>query len=95
LLSAGVAAAEPIRRCSSLDEFLGEYRYWLDAERALSPDTVRGYTRLAHRFLAERVSAEDTLGVERLTGAEVIGFLLRESARVRPNPGATRPRYSF
>jgi hypothetical protein len=73
LRSAGVAAAGPMRRCSLLDEFLGEYRNWLAGERALSPDTVRGYTRLAHRFLAERVSAEDELGVERLTGADVTG----------------------
>jgi hypothetical protein len=84
LRSAGVAAAEPIRRRSPLDEFLGEYRDWLAGERALSPDTVRGYTRLAHRFLAERASAEHALGVDRLTGADVTGFLLRESTRVRP-----------
>ena len=68
-----MAAAEPMRWCSSLDEFVGEYRNWLAGERALSPDTVRGYTRLAHRFLAERVSAEDELGVQRLTGADVTG----------------------
>jgi integrase/recombinase XerD len=84
LRSAGVAASEPVRRCSPLDEFVGEYRSWLAGERALSPDTVRGYTRLANRFLAERVSAEDGIGVERLTGADVTGFLLRESTRVRP-----------
>ena len=60
--SVGLAAAEPIRRCSSLDGFLGEYRNWLAGERALSPDIVRGYTRLAHRFLAKRVPAEDELG---------------------------------
>jgi hypothetical protein len=49
LRSAGVAAGELMRRCSSLDELVGEYRDWLAGERALSPDTVRGYTRLAHR----------------------------------------------
>lgn len=71
--TASIAGPEPKRCCSPLDAFLDEYRYWLAGERALSPDTVRGYTRLAHRFLAERVSAEDTLGVERLAGAEVTG----------------------
>ena len=55
LRSAGAAAAEPMRRCSSRHEFLGEYRNWLAGERALSPDTVRGYTRLAQRLRAERV----------------------------------------
>jgi hypothetical protein len=91
LRSVGVAAAEPMRRCSSLDEFLGEYRGWLAGERALSPDTVRGYTRLARRFLAERVSAEDELGVGRLTGADVTGFLLRESTRLRPGSVCCTP----
>lgn len=66
-----------------MEGFVDEYRDWLAVERALSPDTVRGYAGLAHRFLAERVTAEDELGVERLTGADVTGFLLRESKRVR------------
>jgi hypothetical protein len=80
----GVVAPEPARRRSPLHGFLGEYRDWLAVERALSPETVRGYTRLAHRFLAERVSAEDELGVDGLTGADVTGFLLRDSTRLRP-----------
>jgi hypothetical protein len=78
---------EPAGRGAPLDRFLEEYRDWLAGERALSPDTVRGYTRLAHRFLAERVSAEDELGVERLAGADVTGLLLRDPARVRPGSG--------
>jgi site-specific recombinase XerC len=80
----GVVAPEPARLLAPLDRFLDEYRAWLAVERALSPETIRGDTRLAHRFLAERVSTEDELGVERLTGADVTGFLLRDSARVRP-----------
>ena len=84
LRAEGVVPSEPTRRSSPLHGFVDEYRDWLAVERALSPDTVRGYTRLAHRFLAERVSAEDELGVERLTGADLTGFLLRESTRVRP-----------
>jgi integrase/recombinase XerD len=84
LRSEGVVAPEPTRRRSPLEGFLGEYRDWLAVERALSPETVRGYTRLAQRFLAERVSAEDELGVQRLTGAEVTGFLLRDCTRMRP-----------
>jgi hypothetical protein len=83
LRSAGVAGPEPTRWRSPLDEFLSEYRNWLAVERALSPETVRGYTRLADRFLAERVSAEDNLGVAGLAGADVTAFLLRESTRVR------------
>ena len=84
LRNEGVIAPGSARRRAPLDRFLDEYRDWLAVERALSPETVRGYTRLAHRFLAERVTAEDEMGVERLAGADVTGFLLRDSARVRP-----------
>jgi site-specific recombinase XerD len=80
----GVTAPAPARQGTPLDRFLDDYRDWLAVERELLPETVRGYTRLAHRFLAERVSVEDELGVERLAGADVTGFLLREAARVRP-----------
>ena len=40
--------------------------------------------KIGYALLAERVSVEDQLGVEGLTGADVTGFLLRESMRVRP-----------
>jgi site-specific recombinase XerD len=84
LRNLGVAGPEPTRPRSPLHEFVDEYRHWLAVERALSPDTVCGYTRLASRFLAQRVSANDELGVDGLTGADVTGFLLGESTRVRP-----------
>jgi site-specific recombinase XerC len=84
LRAEGVVPSEPARRSAPLHGFVDEYRDWLAVERALSPETVRGYTRLASRFLEERVSAENELGVEGLTGADVTAFLLRESARVRP-----------
>jgi hypothetical protein len=84
LRSAGVVAPEPMRRLGPFDRLLGEYRDWLAVERALSPDTVRGYTRLANRFLSERVSAEDELGVQGLAGADVTGFLLADSTSVKP-----------
>ncbi len=96
----GAVPPEPARHLVPLDRLLGDYRDWLAVERALSPETVRGYTRLADRFLAERVTDEDQLGVQRLTGADVTGFLLRASRRVgaqrcrrsdRRLPGAARP----
>lgn len=83
LRAAGVAGPETARERSPLDGFLGEYRDWLVVERALSPETVRGYTRLARRFLAGRVWAGDELGVQGLTGGDVTGFLVRESTRLR------------
>ncbi len=84
LQAEGVISYEPMKLSSPLHGFVDEYRNWLAVERALSPDTVRGYTRLASRFLEERVSAENELWVEGLTGADVTAFLLHESARVRP-----------
>jgi len=41
-----LVAPEPARRLAPLDRFLDEYRGWLAVERALSPGTVCGYTRL-------------------------------------------------
>ncbi len=82
--SEGVVAPEPVLRLGPLDRLVGEYRTWLTVERELSSETVRGYTHLAHRFLAERASTDNELGVERLAGANVTEFLLRESARLRP-----------
>ena len=43
----GVVAARARAASAPLDRFLDEYRDWLAVERELSPDTVRGYTRLA------------------------------------------------
>ena len=68
LRSEGVVPPEPASWRSPLDGLLDEYRGWLTVERALSPETVSGYTRLACRFLTERVSPEDQLGVEGLRG---------------------------
>jgi site-specific recombinase XerD len=84
LRSEGAVGPEPAQRLSALDRLVGEYRDWLAIERELSPDTVVGYTRLARRFMAQRVSTADELGVAGLTGADVTGFLLGESTRTKP-----------
>jgi hypothetical protein len=80
----GVVAPEPAARLAPLDLLLAEYREWLLVDRALAPDTVRGYARLARRFLAERVSAGAEVRLESLTGVDMTGFLLGESARLSP-----------
>jgi integrase len=64
------------------EELLGRYREWLIVERALAPATVSRYEALAGRFLAERSSPEDELGVTGLTVADVAAFLLRECGRL-------------
>ena len=66
----------------ALDRLLVSYRDWLIRDRRLAPATVLRYENLARRFLQER-AAEGRGGlVEDLTGADVVAFLLQESARV-------------
>ena len=68
--------------CTPVERFVGEYREWLVVERGLAAATVLRYEALARRFLTERVSPADELGVGGLGGAEVMEFLLGECARV-------------
>lgn len=79
----GVIAPEEGRpRLTPLEELLDEYRRWLLGERGLAVATVHRYETLARRFLGERVSPGDAVGVAGLTGTEVSVFLLRECARL-------------
>jgi len=78
----GVVPPEPSGVVTPLERLVGEYRDWLLRERGLAPITVRASERLARRFLTERVSVENPSGAERITGAELNAFLLRECARV-------------
>jgi site-specific recombinase XerD len=55
----------------------GEY---LARERGLAGDSVRSYTGVARRFLAETAVGDDG-GAEGLTAADVTGFVRRECAR--------------
>lgn len=57
------------------------YRSWLVQERGLAARTVERYENTARRFLEES-SAAGVVSPADLTGADVQGFLLRESARV-------------
>jgi site-specific recombinase XerD len=77
----GVVGEEVTGPVTPLDGLLVEYRESLLNDRGLEPVTVRGYEQLARRFLEARVSAVDELGVEKLTGADVSAFLLRECSR--------------
>ena len=59
-------------------EVLAGYHEYLVRERGLAPLTVAGYERVARLFL-EQLPVER--GLERLTAAEVSGFLARECPR--------------
>jgi hypothetical protein len=79
----GVTPPEPARALTPLDGLIGEYRDWLIVDRALAPATVGHRQRFARRFLAERITPEDDLGVKSLTSAAVTAFLLRECDRLK------------
>ena len=61
----------------STEELLADYRGYLARERGLAESTIENYGRVARLFLSERERA-DGLALQRLTAAEVSGFLARE-----------------
>jgi len=67
---------------SALEELVASYREWLTSERGLAAPTVLRYENSARRFLREYATAGDGVSVQALTGVDVIGFVLAESARV-------------
>jgi site-specific recombinase XerD len=84
LRAEGAVPPEPPAVVAPVEQLVGEYREWLLGARGLAPVTVRSSERLARRFLAQRVSADDPRGVRGITAAEVNDFLVRECARVSP-----------
>jgi integrase/recombinase XerD len=60
-----------------VEELLGDYRGYLARERGLAESTIDNYGRVARLFLSDRERANG-LALERLTAAEVSGFLARE-----------------
>ena len=82
LREVGVMLPEEPPVLSPVEELVSEYRQWLIVKRGLAAMTVLRYEALARRFLSERVSPGNELGVRSLTGADVSAFLLRECGRV-------------
>ncbi len=82
LRDVGAMVLEEVPQLTPLEELIADYRGWLVVERGLGAATVHRYETLARRFLGERVTPGDELGVADLTGAEVSAFLVRECARV-------------
>jgi len=79
--SEGVLLTDPAPS-SPVDALVGHYRAWLVVQRGLATPTVLRYENLARRFLGERANAVGSRFAEDLTRTDVIGFLLRETARV-------------
>jgi hypothetical protein len=80
----GVIGSECGDPLTPLGELIEEYRQWLVGDRGLAPLTVARYVALATRFLGERVSVVDELGVKDLGGEHVGAF---PAARVRASVG--------
>jgi hypothetical protein len=77
----GVLAAET-PPATPVDELIAHYRTWLIVDRGLAVPTVLRYEKLARRFLQGRADGGGDCLIENLAGAEVIAFLMRESARL-------------
>ena len=71
-----------------LEWLLEDYRRYLEHERGLAPVTIESYSRIARLFLEERERGGG-LRLERLSAADVSGFLARECPR-RTVPGARK-----
>jgi integrase/recombinase XerD len=74
---------------SGVERLLADYRSWLVVERGLADATVLRYEKLAGQFLHE-FAAGDGDAIRKVAAADVVAFLLRESARV--SVGATKGR---
>lgn len=70
-----VPGSAPAVAGDAVDELLERYREYLSLERGLASRTIMEYQRTARLFLEQR---PDGLELERLTAADVSGFLARE-----------------
>jgi site-specific recombinase XerD len=90
LTDEGVIPTVVVEAATELEQLLLDYREWLVVDRGLAPPTVLRYEKLARRVLAQRVATNGNLLLAALTPADVVAFLLQESARV--SVGATKGR---
>lgn len=74
------APESTVSEATDLDLLLKEYERYLLQERAMVPETTRGYLRVARQFLSERFHVRE-LDLARLSAADVTSFILRESTR--------------
>jgi len=74
LRALGVAAPRAAEPEAQGDRLTGRFAGYLARERCLAADSIRSYTGVARRFLAE-------VDVEDLTAADVTGFARRECGR--------------
>lgn len=78
----GVLATVEVVAPSPAEAVLADYVTWLVHERGLAAPTVLRYENLARRFLQHRSTVAGPTFVEDLSGADVVAFLLAETARL-------------
>jgi site-specific recombinase XerD len=71
----GVLVVSP--PATPVEALVERYRAWLVADRGLAGATIERYVKLARTFLTRQVR-----GVESLTGADIVAFLLAEGQRL-------------
>ncbi len=77
----GVAAAPRLSEPDAPgDRLIGGFAEYLAGERGLAADSIRSYTGVARRFLAE-VAIGDAIAAKDLAAADVTGFVRRECGR--------------
>ena len=89
LRALGVVPSESEPARSEVEALLERYRTYLLGERGLTAGTARGYVDVVRPFLEGRLDRCGGLGLEALTPAEVLGFVLAECRR-RPRRSAKR-----
>jgi site-specific recombinase XerD len=82
LADEGVVAGGNTPANSPLGDLLSDYREWMVVDRGLAAPTVLRYENTARRFLTGRGIDDGSGSVAQLTPADVVAFLLQESARV-------------
>ena len=73
--------AAPVPAGGPVEELVERYRRWLVGERGLAEATVERYVKLARLFLTQH-SAGSVPALEKLTGTDIVAFLLQESDRL-------------
>jgi integrase/recombinase XerD len=77
----GVAAAPRLSEPDAPgDRLIGRFAEYLAGERGLAADSIRSYTGVARRFLAE-VAIGDDIAAKGLAAVDVTGFVRRECGR--------------
>ena len=77
----GLVSAVELAAVGPVEQLLADLRAYLASERGLAVGTITNYERAARMFLEDRVARVGALKLERLTAADVSGFLGRECPR--------------